>query len=80
MLLLSRNGSPDDARRHAGDKATRGIAAPASAPHDDAVVGFSSTLGKASKDIVEEMRQYEKKFLKEIKEEAGKIMQSFLNL
>ncbi|KAI1462667.1 hypothetical protein F4805DRAFT_471967 [Annulohypoxylon moriforme] len=51
----------------------------ASASHSEAVAGFGADLDQASKDVVEEMAIYEKKFLEEIEKEAGNIMHSFLN-
>ncbi|XXH03815.1 putative phosphoglycerate mutase pmu1 [Hypoxylon texense] len=74
----SRNGS-SEVRLDGGDKATRGIAPETSASHDDALVGFGAALDEGSKEVVDEMRTYEEEFLKKIQQEAGNIMNSFLN-
>ncbi|KAI5922681.1 hypothetical protein F4810DRAFT_711274 [Camillea tinctor] len=71
--------SPDDGegeRRRGGGlpKLTSGM--PSS--HREAVLGFVGDLDKESKEVVDEMMEYEKEFLQKIEDEASSIVQSFL--
>ncbi|KAI1416265.1 hypothetical protein F5Y13DRAFT_186517 [Hypoxylon sp. FL1857] len=88
MLSLSgsRNGSSnstivDGARRSVGgDMTARGLnGISAAPPYAEALEGFGADLDQASKEVVEEMKTYEERFLKEIEKEAGNILHSFLN-
>ncbi|KAI1635122.1 hypothetical protein F4809DRAFT_642825 [Biscogniauxia mediterranea] len=47
--------------------------------HREIVLGFASDLDKESKEVVEEMVEYEKEFLQKIEDEASSIVQSFLS-
>ncbi|KAI1081435.1 hypothetical protein F5B20DRAFT_588488 [Whalleya microplaca] len=65
----------------AGDQAaaTAGEIIEISEPHVHATAEFGTELEQASKEVVEEMVEYEKKILQKIEQEAGNIVQSFLN-
>ncbi|KAI8957260.1 hypothetical protein F5Y11DRAFT_364034 [Daldinia sp. FL1419] len=78
---LSRKGSDpaDEEIRLSGTSVVSGISPSASDSHVAALAAFGSDLDRADKDVVEEMITYEEKFLKEIEQEAGNILHSFLN-
>ncbi|KAI1500783.1 hypothetical protein F5X99DRAFT_409705 [Biscogniauxia marginata] len=78
LLAASSSSSNDGISKHlrgALPKLTSGM----SPSHIDAVVEFASDLDKESKEVVEEMMEYEKEFLQKIENEASSIVQSFLS-
>ncbi|OTB07015.1 hypothetical protein M426DRAFT_9095 [Hypoxylon sp. CI-4A] len=77
-VLGSRNGS--DGTRRSDGRMAKGISASssASASHEATMAEFRRGIDNMSKEVVEEMRQYEEEFLEEIENQTGNIMKSFL--